>query len=145
MESHLMKQHTKNYFQHFNLTGQEFLPCEVCQSEAVDLHHISPRGMGGASKLDKVENIMALCRKCHIEYGDKKHYKAFLYTKHHEKLFEYFANAGYGQEDKRSYDSNWILAQIYKYEFTCPVCKTMNCLNIEHLETYSKLLTSNIK
>ena len=33
-----------------------------------------------ASRKDKdtIENLMGLCRKCHIEYGDKKKYKEFL-------------------------------------------------------------------
>ena len=34
--------------------------------------------MGGTKKADVIENLMGLCRKCHIEYGDKKQYKEFL-------------------------------------------------------------------
>jgi 5-methylcytosine-specific restriction endonuclease McrA len=50
----------------------------VCGSQAVDVHHIEARGMGGNKKADVIENLMGLCRKCHIEYGDKKQYKEFL-------------------------------------------------------------------
>jgi IS1 family transposase len=34
--------------------------------------------MGGSKDKDTIENLMGLCRKCHIEYGDKKQYKEFL-------------------------------------------------------------------
>jgi 5-methylcytosine-specific restriction endonuclease McrA len=56
----------------------DFVPCEVCGSQAVDIHHINARGMGGSKEADVIENLMGLCRKCHIEYGDKKQYKDFL-------------------------------------------------------------------
>jgi 5-methylcytosine-specific restriction endonuclease McrA len=55
-----------------------FVPCEVCGTQAVDIHHIEARGMGGNKNADVIENLMGLCRKCHIEYGDKKQYKEFL-------------------------------------------------------------------
>ena len=46
--------------------------CEVCGSPAVDTHHIQARGMGGdpQSKKDVIENLMALCRNCHENFGD---------------------------------------------------------------------------
>lgn len=81
-----MKNHTKVYCSHFGYILDEFIPCEVCGARAVDLHHIFRRGMGGSKSADTIENIMALCRKCHIEYGDKKQYMEFLKEKHKEKL-----------------------------------------------------------
>ena len=42
--------------------------------------------MGGTKIGDKIENLMALCREHHIEYGDKKQYMEFLIQKHKEKL-----------------------------------------------------------
>jgi 5-methylcytosine-specific restriction endonuclease McrA len=64
----------------------DFIPCEVCGSQAVDIHHINARGMGGSKTADVIENLMGLCRKCHIEYGDKKQHKEFLMSKHIENL-----------------------------------------------------------
>jgi len=81
-----LKNHTKVYCSHFGYILDEFIPCEVCGARAVDLHHIFRRGMGGSKSADTIENIMALCRKCHIEYGDKKQYMEFLKEKHKEKL-----------------------------------------------------------
>ena len=81
-----MKNHTKVYLNHFGYTGEDFICCEVCGARAVDLHHIFRRGMGSSKSADTIENIMALCRKCHIEYGDKKEYMEFLKEKHKDKL-----------------------------------------------------------
>jgi 5-methylcytosine-specific restriction endonuclease McrA len=67
-----VKKHTKVYLEHFDYTIDDFIPCEICGGKAVDIHHIDCRGMGGSKAKDKIENLMALCRSCHIEYGDKK-------------------------------------------------------------------------
>lgn len=73
-----MKRHTKNYLQFFNFTTADFIACEVCEAQAVDIHHIDARGMGGGQGTDDIENLMAMCRACHMLYGDKKQYKEFL-------------------------------------------------------------------
>lgn len=39
--------------------------CERCSSIAVDVHHIIPKGMGGANRDDRDSNLIALCRACH--------------------------------------------------------------------------------
>ena len=44
--------------------------------------------MGGTKKEDTIENLQALCRICHIRYGDKKNYKDFL-IETHKKVIEY--------------------------------------------------------
>ena len=67
-----MKNHTKVYFKEMGYDKTDFIPCEVCQQKAVDIHHINSRGMGGTKKNDTVENLMAVCRSCHVEYGDIK-------------------------------------------------------------------------
>jgi 5-methylcytosine-specific restriction endonuclease McrA len=40
----------------------------------------------GGTRQDKIENLMALCRKCHIEKGDKKQFKEKLKTIHNKLL-----------------------------------------------------------
>jgi hypothetical protein len=81
-----MKKHTKIYLDYFGYGIEDFIPCECCGTKAVDLHHIFRRGMGGSKEADNIENIMALCREHHIEYGDKKQYMEYLKNKHKEKL-----------------------------------------------------------
>jgi len=63
------------------------MPCEICGSRAVDIHHIHRRGMGGGNTdADRIENLMAVCRTCHIQYGDKKQYIELLIEEHKKKL-----------------------------------------------------------
>lgn len=38
--------------------------------------------MGGSKLKDYIENLMALCRACHNEYGDKKQYMTYLLEIH---------------------------------------------------------------
>jgi hypothetical protein len=73
-----MQKHTQIYLQGMGYKKTDFIPCEVCGSQAVDIHHIEARRMGGSKDKDTIENLMGLCRNCHIEYGDKKQYKEFL-------------------------------------------------------------------
>lgn len=65
-----MKKHTKIYMEYFNYAPTEFIPCEICGCQAVDIHHIESRGMGGSNEKDFIENLMGVCRNCHNEYGD---------------------------------------------------------------------------
>ena len=68
-----MKKHTKIYLDYFELAISDYIPCEVCNKPAVDIHHIEPRGMGGSKTKDTIQNLMALCRECHHEadFGTK--------------------------------------------------------------------------
>jgi hypothetical protein len=81
-----MKKHVKIYFDFFDLTGEEFIPCEICHSRAVDIHHINCRGMSSTKDKDKISNLMAVCRDCHIKFGDKKQFIDFLQNIHNEKI-----------------------------------------------------------
>lgn len=60
-----MKKHTKIYMEHFDYGEQDFIPCENCGAQAVDVHHLIPRGMGGSKTKDYIENLIGVCRKCH--------------------------------------------------------------------------------
>jgi len=81
-----MKRHVKLYHEFFNHTPGDWIGCEVCDTTAVDIHHIEPRGMGGSKEKDTPDNLMALCRECHTQFGDKKKYKRMLNRMHHEKV-----------------------------------------------------------
>jgi 5-methylcytosine-specific restriction endonuclease McrA len=81
-----MKNHTKVYFKHFGYDVSDFIPCEICNAKAVDIHHIDARGMGGSEK-DDINNLMALCRNCHIKFGDIKEKKEWLRDIHESNLY----------------------------------------------------------
>lgn len=79
-----MKKYTRTYLNYFGYDETDFISCEVCNKQAVDIHHIEAKGMGGSKTKDNIENIMALCRECHTKFGDKKQYKDFLKQIHDE-------------------------------------------------------------
>ena len=81
-----MKKYTRTYLTYFGYDETDFISCEVCNKQAVDIHHIEAKGMGGSKTKDNIENIMALCRDCHMKYGDKKQYKDFLKQIHSTKI-----------------------------------------------------------
>jgi 5-methylcytosine-specific restriction endonuclease McrA len=81
-----MQKHTKVYLNYFQYSLEDFIGCEVCGSRAVDIHHIERRGMGGTTKTEDINNLMALCRNCHVKYGDIKHHKEFLISKHRSHI-----------------------------------------------------------
>jgi len=75
-----MVNHKKVYCNYFGYDVGDLIKCEICLydlhlpfsektkvREAVDIHHISPRGLGGSKLKDYPENLIALCRECHIE------------------------------------------------------------------------------
>ena len=77
-----MKKHTRIYLKHFGFGMDDFIPCELCGSRAVDIHHISPRGMGGSKQKDEIENLMALCRVHHDEAEGEILSEKYLRSKH---------------------------------------------------------------
>ncbi len=78
-----MKKHTKIYFDFFNIefdpvSGWHNAISEISGLPAVDINHIECRGMGGSKEKDNIENLMAMTRDEHIEYGDKEQHKEYL-------------------------------------------------------------------
>lgn len=57
-----MQNHTKVYYNFFELIESDFVPCSNCGACAVDIHHIERRNK---TKNDFIENLVALCRSCH--------------------------------------------------------------------------------
>lgn len=77
-----MRKHTKIYMKYFGYDVSDFIPSEISGERAVDIHHIDCRGRGGSKEKDNIENLMALTRKEHEMYGDKKEFKEFLKNVH---------------------------------------------------------------
>ena len=87
----IMKKHVKIYLDYFGYDNADFIACEVCNSKAVDINHIQPRGMGGSKKKDNIENLIALCRSCHIRAdfgsGETKLSKEYLKNIHLKNIY----------------------------------------------------------
>ncbi|MCH6574666.1 MAG: hypothetical protein IH795_05610 [Bacteroidetes bacterium] len=94
-----MKPYIKNYFKVSGIDPYGFVPCEVCEGQCVDFHHIESKGMGGdpTKEKDKFKNIMAICRTDHEKYGDLKQWKNYLKALHAERfphILEFNHNTG---------------------------------------------------
>lgn len=81
-----MKKHVKIYMDYFGYVEDDVILCEICRRIAVDIHHINCRGMGGSNDKDDISNLMAVCRACHIDKGDKKQYIEHLIDIHNQHL-----------------------------------------------------------
>ena len=79
-----MKEYIKTYIDYYGYTEADLIPCQIClyQHEsfvtAVDIHHIDYRGMGSRAGKDGIENLIALCRKCHEECHKSIYKKEYL-------------------------------------------------------------------
>jgi hypothetical protein len=82
-----MKAYTKIYLANFQYCYTEFIPCEICGQQAVDIHHIQARSKR-KDLVNDIANLMALCRNHHLEYGDKKQHMDYLQQVHNQKLDE---------------------------------------------------------
>ncbi|HRH57830.1 MAG TPA: HNH endonuclease [Chitinophagales bacterium] len=80
-----MQKYTKIYLSYFGYCETDFINCECCNNKAVDIHHIETRKRRKDLEND-INNLMALCRDCHIKYGDKKQFKEYLNEVHKNKL-----------------------------------------------------------
>tara|TARA_Y100001972_G_C7464366_1_gene236811 strand:+ start:265 stop:564 length:300 start_codon:yes stop_codon:yes gene_type:complete len=91
----ILKNYKKVFSDYWGYADQDTPMCWSCYREmAVDIHHLSGRGMGGSPKNAKniIVNLMPLCRPCHLkaEYSKSfnKELKAVLRNKLDEKLYE---------------------------------------------------------
>lgn len=84
-----MKRYTKSYLDYFGYPYDPnfFIPCEVCNAKAVDLHHLTPRSLR-KDLINKIDNLMALCRRCHDRAGKDKQFNDELRLIHRKKLLK---------------------------------------------------------
>ena len=81
-----MQNHTKVYINFFGYGEQDFIPCEMCGSRAVDVHHIEKRNK---TKNDYIENLIALCRDCHINAESDTSFNSYCRIQHLELVCRY--------------------------------------------------------
>jgi len=73
-----MQRHIKIYLNHYGYGMDDRIACEVCDSIAVDIHHIKFRSQGGG---DDIENLIALCRECHTKAHNSKEFNQKLHDR----------------------------------------------------------------
>ena len=72
-----MQSYAKVYLEAFGLKETDFIGCAICEKKATEFHHILSRGKFKEG-LNMIENILPVCRTCHIDYGDKTEYMSLL-------------------------------------------------------------------
>lgn len=103
-----MKNYTKIYLTAINeLTDDNnvFINCECCNGRASEIHHILNKNRLTENR-NKIENIMAVCRKCHNDYGEINYLIPSLF-KIHSKVLELKGI---------KFNKNWIKNKIKFYE-----------------------------
>lgn len=80
--------HLKVYDEYFDVDVHRPRQCEITGyvGRMVEVTHIDASGMGGRPSAHKIENLMALHKKLHEEFGDKKAYKSWLRRIHEEYM-----------------------------------------------------------
>ena len=73
-----MQKHVKIYMDFFDYGEQDFMPCEWCGKRLNDCHHINGRGKGK----DVIENLVGLCRECHLKCHSSKEFNKQVEQKH---------------------------------------------------------------
>ena len=76
-----MKSYTKVYLDSLGRDETSFCECEICEGKATEIHHIIARSKY-KDGLNKIENLMGICRSCHNMYGDQKSYMVLLLKIH---------------------------------------------------------------
>ncbi|WP_347216657.1 HNH endonuclease signature motif containing protein [Chryseobacterium sp.] len=86
-----MEKHTKVYLKFFpSHTG--FYHCEICHTQATEIHHIKRRSEFGSKtkdQQDKIENLIALCRTCHEKAHANTFTKEYLTEVHLKNMKSY--------------------------------------------------------
>ena len=80
-----MQKHTKVYFDFFGYDESDYIPCEMCGSKAVDIHHLERRTRNKVTN-DYIENLVGLCRDCHINAENDKSFNMYTRIKHLENV-----------------------------------------------------------
>ena len=71
----------------FNYEAGDFIPCEMCGSQAVDVHHLTKQSKFGKKKdKDFIENLCGLCRDCHIKADSDGMFNMFCRIRHLENV-----------------------------------------------------------
>ena len=78
-----MQNHTKVYFSFFNYAEGDTILCEMCNFPAVDIHHLERRNK---TKNDFIENLIGVCRDCHIKAESDSCFNMYCRIKHLENV-----------------------------------------------------------
>ena len=70
---HIMQNYKKNFVDHYGYCEWEFIPCAICGTAAIELHHVTKKSETKAKWRDNVENLLPLCSLCHMDCEARKY------------------------------------------------------------------------
>ena len=78
-----MQKHTKVYLDFFGYDQSDTIYCEMCNAVAVDIHHLEKRNK---TKNDFIENLIGVCRDCHIKAESDSCFNMYCRIRHLENV-----------------------------------------------------------
>lgn len=93
-----MTKYLRVYCDSFGFGYEDWIPCEITGKTAVDIHHICTRE-------NRIENLMAVTREIHTEFGEIKSCMGTLLRRHREVL----------TMRKIPFDREWFRSKIKEY------------------------------
>tara|TARA_R100001594_G_scaffold37126_1_gene67101 strand:- start:1524 stop:1886 length:363 start_codon:yes stop_codon:yes gene_type:complete len=78
-----LQNHTKVYMNFFGYDESSTILCEMCEDVAVDIHHLERRNK---IKNDYIENLIGVCRSCHIKAESDRCFNMYAKIKHLENV-----------------------------------------------------------
>ena len=91
-----MQRHIKVYREYFKIGDQDIVLCEVCDRVAVDIHHITSRGLKSFeykgktyNDINHILNLIGLCRECHNKAHGGEYSKNQLYKMHKIRILQW--------------------------------------------------------
>ena len=98
-----MKKYVKIYCDALGYDEGDFIPSEISGARAVDISHIIGKGRGGE---DRIENLQALTRQEHLDYGEVNYLLPMVLKIHRQFLIN----------NKIDFDNDWFEYNIKRYE-----------------------------
>lgn len=72
---------------YFGFDVSSFIPCEVCGGQCTEIHHLTPRSLR-KDLVNKIDNLMALCRTCHERAHNDRQFNDDLRLIHRRKCLQ---------------------------------------------------------
>jgi len=88
-----MKNYVKTYLKYFGYDESDFIPCEVCQQKEVDIYPLNTKNIA-KSKINLIDNLIALCRECHVRCDSDRAYNDQARLIHRKNLLANSNNEG---------------------------------------------------
>lgn len=93
-----LPKHVQIYIDFFGKEEGDWIECEITEGTCIDVHHITPKKMGGSKTffkdgieydIDDIINLIGVTREAHIDCHDEIYTKRQLYLLHAKRMRNY--------------------------------------------------------